>query len=170
MKQFGDFVNFISESRKDIIDALKLDTIDLMEEYNPSKMVSKLENMLKQYNVSYTTQENVIKFGLFRIILSEKGYEILKGSENLGIYKDLKFLEKLVENEYIVEDMVDAISTAQKDKLKNLFNIAIDKVDSELNIEDFAKVIAEIFSEQYGSHLLSKFDSKFKQVVSLNKE
>ena len=50
-----------------------------------------------------------------------------------------------------------AISTPKSEKVKTFMLKAIDKVDEDLSIKDFAIAVTSIVTNEYGSHLFDEF-------------
>ena len=50
-----------------------------------------------------------------------------------------------------------AISTPKSEKAKTFMMKAIDKVDADLSIKDFALAVTSIVINEYGSHLYDEF-------------
>tara|TARA_B100001245_G_C22785631_1_gene379179 strand:- start:524 stop:754 length:231 start_codon:yes stop_codon:yes gene_type:complete len=55
-----------------------------------------------------------------------------------------------------------AISTPKSEKAKTFMLKAIDKVDEDLSIKDFALAVTSIVINEYGSHLYDDFKSIVK--------
>jgi hypothetical protein len=47
-------------------------------------------------------------------------------------------------------------------ELANSINLAIDNIDDSLSYIDFAKAVASVIKEEYGSHIYSKFINELK--------
>ena len=61
-----------------------------------------------------------------------------------------------------------AISTPKSEKAKTFMLKAIDKVDEDLSIKDFALAVTSIVINEYGSHLYDDFKSIVKVKLKSN--
>jgi hypothetical protein len=155
-----------------------------------STRLDALLSMLKPYPTNYKVYGNEVRFGFFNILVNKDGYILTKNGEVVDTFQKLGPIEKIIEdnkmawyqdseneweadpylfNELGLEDINginETLSTIQKEQLKALFVKSIEKFDESLSIMDFAKVVGEVFNEQYGKHNLTAFEYNFKQTVN----
>lgn len=120
-----------------------------LNEASVSVMVQALENMLQPYGVSYSIEgDNIIKFGFYKIVVTKEGYTLHKNDKKVNIFKNLRNIEKIVEDEYVNEASAE-VKLGDIITYKNTNYIVTNKDKTEATTYNFVKKDDEINVDGY---------------------
>ena len=69
-------------------------------------------------------------------------------------------------DQILLEDLYNSIDKEQKEtSVKDEISNAIDRINDNLNIEDFAKAVCDIVKDEYGTHNIETFKRKIEELL-----
>ena len=69
-------------------------------------------------------------------------------------------------DQILLEDLYSSIDKEQKEtSVKDEISNAIDKINENLNIEDFARAVCDIVKDEYGTHNIETFKRKVNEFL-----